>query len=62
MDIGDESGSQGSVGGALGVKMPLAERLGWRLELGYARRFDDEPLFAAANIIFGSVGFSFFTR
>jgi len=56
------SGSQTSLGAAIGVKVPVASRLGTRIEAGYRRGLESEPEFPATNTIFLSFGLSFFTR
>jgi hypothetical protein len=58
----DGSGSQTSLGAGIGVKMPLAERLGGRVELGYRHNADNAPEFQASNSVFLSFGLSYFTR
>jgi hypothetical protein len=56
------SGSQVSLGGAFGMKIPLADRIGSRIEAGYIRRLEDEPRFPSENVLFLGFGLSFFTR
>jgi hypothetical protein len=57
-----DSDSQTSFGGGLGLKLPAADRLGLRLEVGYARFAEDVPTFGATDQLFASFGLSFFTR
>jgi hypothetical protein len=57
-----ESGNQVALGGAFGVKLPVADRLGTRIEAGFIRRLENEPEFPASNEVFLSFGLSFFTR
>ncbi len=56
------SGSQISLGGAFGMKIPLADRLGSRIEVGYTHRLENEPEFQSGNEFFLGFGLSFFTR
>lgn len=56
------SGSQISLGGAFGMKIPLADRFGSRIEVGYTHRLENEPDFQSANELFLGFGLSFFTR
>ena len=58
----DDSASQPVVGAGFGLKLPSSSRLGTRLEVGFARRFEDEPAFQSSNQLFLSFGLSFFTR
>lgn len=57
----DNSISQPIIGAAFGLKLPSTGRLGTRLEAGFARRLEDEPI-EASNQLFLSFGLSFFTR
>ena len=58
----DNSASQASFGVALGFKVPATPRVGTRFELGFQHRAEDEPEFDSSNVIFLSLGLSFFTR
>jgi len=58
----EDSGSQVSFGAGLGFKIPLANRIGTRIELGYARASENEPTFPEANRVYLSFGLSFLTR
>jgi hypothetical protein len=58
----DGSASQTSFGAAAGVKVPFADRLGGRFEVGYAHDAENRPQFAAANRLFLTFGVSFFTH
>lgn len=53
--------SQASIGGAIGVKLPVRDRFAVRLEGGFRRAFESDD-FAESSTIFVQVGFSFFTR
>ncbi len=57
----DESATQASVGVGLGFKLPVADRLAWRVEGTYTRALetDDVP---AGNRVGLNVGLSFHTR
>ena len=57
----DDSASQLSFGAGIGLKMPVADRLGWRIEATYTRLGEDEP-FEGGNIFGLLFGLSFFTR
>jgi hypothetical protein len=57
----DDSASQLSFGAGIGLKMPVADRLGWRIEANYTRLGEDEP-FEAGNVFGIQFGLSFFTR
>ncbi len=57
----DESATQASVGVGLGFKLPVADRLAWRLEGTYARALETDD-FPAANRVGLNVGLSFHTR
>ncbi len=61
-DENDSSGNQPILGAGIGLKFPSTNRLGTRLEAGFARRFEDDPIFDASNQIYLSFGLSFFTR
>jgi hypothetical protein len=58
---GGESVSQLGVGGGLGVKIPIVERLVFRLEGSYGHRFENDDL-VGMDTVAGLFGFSFFTR
>ena len=58
----DTSASQPQVGLGLGLKLPSSNRLGTRIEVGFARRFEDEPALEASTQLYLSFGLSFFTR
>jgi hypothetical protein len=57
-----DSGTQVSFGAGLGYKIPLANRVGTRLEVGYSHAGENEPVFSKSNRIFLSIGLSFLTR
>ncbi len=57
----DESATQASVGVGLGLKLPVADRLAWRVEGTYARALETDDL-PAANRVGLNVGLSFHTR
>jgi hypothetical protein len=59
--IGSESDAQVAVGGALGVKLPLAERLAARLEGSFTHGFETSH-FGGGNALGLSIGLSFYTR
>jgi len=59
-DVGHTS--QAVFGGALGFKNPLTSRLAARFEVGAAHRTEDEPNFPSTNVLFFSLGLSFFTH
>jgi hypothetical protein len=54
-----DAGAVVSLGGALGVKLPVAERLAVRVEGSYAHGFDS---YYSADAVGLAVGLSFFTR
>ena len=57
----EDSANQISFGAGVGVKIPVAARLAWRLEANYTRLQEDEP-FRGGNVFGASIGLSFFTR
>jgi hypothetical protein len=57
----DASATQARVGAGLGLKLPVADRLAWRLEGVYARAFESDE-FPSANRFGVNVGLSFHTR
>lgn len=61
VDFGDDSETQFSLGGGLGVKLPMAERFAARLEGAFAHAFETDAL-AGSDAVSLTVGFSFFTR
>lgn len=54
-----DAGAVVSLGGALGVKLPIAERLAARVEGSFAHGFDS---FYSGNAVGLTMGLSFFTR
>jgi hypothetical protein len=60
IDVGDQQETQFGVGGGLGVKLPVADRMAIRLEGSFSRFFETD-LLPAASVIGAVVGFSFFT-
>jgi hypothetical protein len=44
------------------LKIPIADRIGTRVEAGYSHRLENEPEFPSRNQIFLGFGLSFFTR
>jgi hypothetical protein len=54
-----DNGAVFTLGGALGVKLPLAERLAARIEGSYVHGFDS---FYSGDAVGLMVGLSFFTR
>ena len=58
---GGESASQFGVGGGIGVKLPLVERLAARVEASIGYRFENDD-FVGVTTVAGLFGFSFFTR
>jgi len=58
---GGDTASQFSAGGALGVKFPVRNRLGLRLEGGVRYGFESDE-FSSATTIFAAFGFSFMAR
>ena len=58
---GGESLSQFHAGGGFGVKVPVANQLAVRLEVGFQHGFKNEDL-SGGNSITAAVGLSFFTR
>ncbi len=61
MDLGGSSETQFNLGGGIGVKLPVAERMAARLEANYAHAFETDR-FASSDAVSLTVGFSFFTR
>jgi hypothetical protein len=61
LKIGSESDAQLTAGGALGVKIPIAERLATRLEATFTHAFESSE-FSGGNALGGTIGFSFFTH
>lgn len=61
LKVGGESDTQFALGGALGVKLPIAERLATRLEASFTHGFETSN-FGGGNAIGLTVGLSFFTR
>lgn len=57
-----DSGTQVSFGAGLGYKIPLASRVGTRLEVAYSHAGENEPVFSKTNRIFLSLGLSYLTR
>lgn len=55
---GGETGTQVSAGGAIGVKLPVQDRLAVRLEGGFRHGFSSSD-FAEASTVFAQIGFSF---
>ena len=60
IDVEDEQETQFGVGGGLGVKLPIADRMAIRVEGSFSRDFETD-LLPAASVIRAVVGFSFFT-
>ena len=60
-DDTDGSTTRANAGVGLGVKLPVADRLAWRLEGVYTRAFKSDE-FPAANAFALNVGLSFHTR
>jgi hypothetical protein len=58
---GGESVSQFHVGGAFGVKLPVANQLAVRLEAGFRHEFENDDLSGGSRIT-AAVGLSIFTR
>lgn len=58
---GGESASQFNIGGGLGVKLPLADRLKLRLEGSLRHALDSDDL-ASGTALGLTIGFSFLTR
>ena len=58
----DDSGNQVSFGAGLGYKVPLADRFGTRIEVGYAHSSENEPSFPESTRLYLSFGLSFLTR
>ena len=58
---GGESVSQLGIGGGLGVKIPIVDRLAFRLEGSYGHRFENDDV-RGTNTVAALFGFSFFTR
>lgn len=58
---GDESASQFNIGGGLGVKLPLADRLKLRLEGSLRHALESDDL-ASGTALGLTIGVSFFTR
>ncbi|HEX6614705.1 MAG TPA: outer membrane beta-barrel protein [Gemmatimonadales bacterium] len=61
IDVGGARETQFNLGGGLGVKLPVAERMAARLEAAYAHGFETDT-FASTDELLLTVGFSFFTR
>ena len=61
LKVGSENDAQLTAGGALGVKIPVAERLAMRFEATFTHGFESSE-FAGGNAIGGTIGFSFFTH
>jgi len=61
VDVGGGSETQFNLGGGIGVKLPVAERMAARLEADYAHAFETDR-FASSDAVALTVGFSFFTR
>jgi hypothetical protein len=61
LDLGDDSETQFSLGGGIGIKLPIAEQLGARVEGSFAHAFETDAL-ADSDTIVLTVGFSFYTR
>jgi hypothetical protein len=59
VDFGNESSTQFGLNGELGVKLPIADRIGARLGVGYTRGFESDE-FNTRNIIYGTAGLSMF--
>jgi len=60
IDVADDQETQFGVGGGLGVKLPIADRMAIRLEGSFSRYFETDQL-PATSVIGVVVGFSFFT-
>jgi hypothetical protein len=54
-----DSSTQFGLNGELGVKLPIADRIGTRLGVGYTRGFDSDD-FNTRNIIYATAGLSMF--
>ena len=57
----NESVTQANAGVGLGVKLPVGDRLAWRLEGIYTRRFESDE-FPSSNAFALTLGLSFHTR
>jgi hypothetical protein len=61
-DFGPSSANQFHVGGGLGIKVPAkSDRLALRLEAGLQYGFENDD-FDKATVVYGLIGFSFFTK
>ena len=60
IDLAEQQETQFGVGGGLGVKLPVADRMAIRLEGSFGRYFETD-LLPATSVIGAVVGFSFFT-
>jgi hypothetical protein len=58
VDLGDSS-TQFGLAGELGVKLPIADRIGARLAAGYMHGFENDD-FGSRNVIYGTAGLSVF--
>jgi hypothetical protein len=59
VDFGSDSSTQFGLNGELGVKLPIADRVGTRLGVGYTRGFETDD-FGTRNIIYATAGLSMF--